>query len=398
MSVEWYFYCDSNGRAEKIETFLLKRGQHLTCFQTLADLQSRLEDSSNATLFLQPNNVYNVYELSEEISIKHPHIYIIILSEESNENTKKAMHSGASNLLTLPIKTEELVDVVTQAHRYMNYRAEQQGVKENHEPKNDSRVISVCSPRGGIGRTLLTVNLAASLAREGKMVAVLDTNIQFGDVTMYFDVKPKNTIYEWVKEGYDKGRFSVSHYLTKHDSGVAILAPPPRPEFFEIITEHHIEMAITELRKDYDVIIVDTAATISEIHLKSLVLSDDILLLMTSDIPAVRNTKLYMETLESLKLIEKIDLILNRDSRKTTIDQKRLEEILQKPIFSMLPDQPGPVAVSINEGYPLVLKDAKNALSKAVLSLSTKLMPDDPERVQSGLKSLKSMRWPLMSR
>lgn len=382
MSVNWYFYSDTNAPADEIETVLRGRKQTLTSFQRIEDLFIKLENTPHAVLFLKAHTMYNVYELCQEISSKYPHVYIIILSPDNMENVKKAMLVGASNILRFSSKTEEITEVIIQAHKYMHHRLNQEETPIFHLPKINSKVISVCSTKGGMGRTLLTVNLAVALAKSEKKVAIIDANIQFGDVAMFFDIKPKQTIYEWVKEGFERGQYSIEKYMCKHECGISLLAPPPRPEFFEIITEEHIEMAINELKKIYDVIVIDTSSYLSDVHLKGLVHSDEILLLTTSELPILRNTKLYMDTLQTLNQSEKVKVILNRDSRRKSIETKRMVEILQKPIHTFLPDQSHVAISSINEGIPFILKNSRNPLSKGILQLAQQLLMHGSKRVE----------------
>ncbi|WP_283152508.1 AAA family ATPase [Guptibacillus hwajinpoensis] len=379
MDLNWYFYSDTNARADELEALLMKKSHTLKSFQLLEDLFHQLERMPHTILFLKANTAYNVYDLCQEISVKFPSTYLIIIVPENMENTKKAMRVGASNMLTYSSDSEEVNEVIIQAQTFVKQRADQKGSAHPHLQKKNSRVMSVCSSKGGVGKTTLSVNLANAFVKDGKSVVILDANFQFGDVSMYVDLKPKRSVYEWIKEGVERERYGIENYLTHHSSGVAILATPPRPEFFEIITEEHLELAVSELRKSYDVILIDTPTYISEIHLKSLMVCDDILLVTTGDLPVLRNTKLYLDMLESLQLNEKVKIILNRDSKHRVIEAKRMESILQEPVYVSLPDQGVHIATTINEGLPLVMKNGRNAFSKGMFILAHQLIPVSSE-------------------
>ncbi|MBF0707918.1 AAA family ATPase [Alkalihalobacillus hwajinpoensis] len=379
MDLNWYFYSDTNARADELEALLMKKSHTLKSFHLLEDLFHQLERMPHTILFLKANTAYNVYDLCQEISVKFPSTYLVIIVPENMENTKKAMRVGASNMLTYSSDSEEINEVIIQAQSFVKQRANQKGSAHPHLQKKNSRVMAVCSSKGGVGKTTLSVNLANAFVKDGKSVVILDANFQFGDVSMYVDLKPKRSVYEWVKEGVERERYGIENYLTHHSSGVAILATPPRPEFFEIITEDHLELAVSELRKSYDVILIDTPTYISEIHLKSLMLCDDILLVTTGDLPVLRNTKLYLDMLESLQLNEKVKIILNRDSKHRVIEVKRMESILQEPVYVSLPDQGVHIATTINEGLPLVMKNGRNAFSKGMFILAHQLIPVSSE-------------------
>ena len=379
MDLNWYFYSDTNARADELEALLMKKSHSLKSFHLLEDLFHQLERMPHTILFLKANTAYNVYDLCQEISVKFPSTYLVIIVPENMENTKKAMRVGASNMLTYSSDSEEINEVIIQAQTFVKQRANQKGSAHPHLQKKNSRVMAVCSSKGGVGKTTLSVNLANAFVKDGKSVVILDANFQFGDVSMYVDLKPKRSVYEWIKEGVERERYGIENYLTHHSSGVAILATPPRPEFFEIITEDHLELAVSELRKSYDVILIDTPTYISEIHLKSLMLCDDILLVTTGDLPVLRNTKLYLDMLESLQLNEKVKIILNRDSKHRVIEAKRMESILQETVYVSLPDQGVHIASTINEGLPLVIKNGRNAFSKGMFILAHQLIPVSSE-------------------
>ncbi len=376
--LNWYFYSDTNAQAGELEDLLLKKNHKLKSFQLLEDLFHQLERTPHSILFLKAYTTYNVYDLCQEISMKFPSVYLIILVPENMENTKKAMRVGASNLLTYSATTDEINDVILQAQTYMMQRASK-GDGATNLQKQNSRVMAVCGSKGGVGKTSVAVNLANAFVKSGKSVVILDANFQFGDVAMYLDLKPNRTIYEWVKEAVERGRYGIESYVSHHSSGVAILPPPPRPEFFEIMTEEHVALAVAELRKRYDVILIDTPTSLSEIHLKSLDLADDLLLVTTSDLPVLRNTKLYVDMLESLHFTEKVHVVLNKDSKHRTIEVKRLEGILQNPVFASIPDVGKQMTTSINEGLPLVLRNGRHSFSKSMLQLSHLILPPPEE-------------------
>lgn len=390
MDLQWLFYSDTNSKAEILEESLLKRQYTMKRITYLERLFDNLKKNSQVILIIKANTVYNVYQLCEELSVKYPHVYIILMVPDNMENVKKAMQAGASNTLRFSSDKEEVREVIVQAEKYMHHRFNQEDVPSFHVLGDDNRVISVCSTKGGVGRSSLTVNLAVGLAKQGQRVAVLDGDVQFGDVAMYFDLKPKKTIYEWVKEGEAREEIDIDKFMTKHESGVSVLAAPGRPEFFEIITAQDIHMAIEEMKKIYSVILIDNSSYLSEIHLQCIEESDELLLITTGDLPSVRNMKLYMDTLASLDLNIEKRLIMNQKNKKSLIDENKLSDITGLPIYATLPNQGSIVDSSINEGRPYVITHPRKPLSKEVLKLAGKLLSYGAKEEESG--SRKSMK------
>ncbi|UTR11515.1 AAA family ATPase [Evansella sp. LMS18] len=385
MTINWYFFSDTNSLADELEQVINKKQIDMRRIHNLENINAHLQQTKNGVLFIKTNIGYNPYVVCRDIAIQFPHIYIVLIVPDNMVNVKKAMNAGASDIMRISSTVEEIKDAVDQAEKYTKQRENKQ--PDLHLMHNNSKIISVTSPRGGIGKTVLTVNLAAAFSKQGEKVAVLDANLQFGDAAMYFDLKPKLTIYEWVKEGYGGSEFSLTKYLVKHKCGISVLAAPPRPEFFEIINEEHIQAAIQELKKQFTIILIDLPAHLSEIHMKCLEESDDILMLSSTELPVLRVSKLYLDTLETIQVKEKVKVIL-RQLKNKDIDLSRTEEILETKVFGELPSQDNLVFPSVNEGTPFVLTKPRAPLSKAVLKLTGRMLSKkEPEIIKSKQKN-----------
>lgn len=380
MSIKWFYFSDTNADPGEITSLLGKKQFTLVSTNQIGNIHKQLAENDQTVLFLKANSLFNVYELCQEISIRYPHVYIILIVPDNMENLKKAMHMGASDVLRFSYHSEDAKDTIKQAIKYMEHRSEKDSVYANFL-KEKTRVFAIVSPKGGVGRTSLTVNLAISFAKSGKKVAVIDGNMQFGDIAMYFDEKPKRTIYEWVKEAYGRPNFTIDQYMVSHDSGVSILAGPQRPEFFEGITEEHMDTAIEEAKKLFDVVLIDMPGYLSEIHMSCLERAEDILLIMTNSLTEIRTSKLYIETLEAFNHHEKVKVLLNKCTKKQGLDLKKVEEILGLAIYATLPEQGKVTATAISTGLPFIISSPRSQLSKAILQLSEKLYTkEDPEK------------------
>ncbi|MGJ7919804.1 AAA family ATPase [Neobacillus sp. LXY-4] len=380
--MNWYYFSDNNTPFEKLDSLFNSKQYTLIQIFNVEEMQQHFLEHNPSVLFLKAETKYDVYDLCQEVSVLYPHVYIVLIVPDHLENMKKAMQVGASDLIKTSCMNGELEEIILQAEKYMMHRKSKDTSYGINKSKKDGSVISVCNPKGGLGRTSLIVNIAIAFAKQGKKVAILDANFQFGDVALYLDLKPKRTIYEWVKEAYGNAQYSIEQYLLQHTSGVSILAAPPRPEFFEFIHLEHVNKAIGELKKLFDVILIDPPAYLSEIHLVCLKNSDEILTIMTNDIPVLRTTKLYLDILNSLNYIGKVKIILNREMKSKGLERKRIEEILQMSVFDSLPDQETIVKASLNEGIPYILSQPRAPVSKAVLGLAELLLNKEEQASQ----------------
>jgi pilus assembly protein CpaE len=389
MSIHWIYFSDTKTSPGEMKTLLEKDNYQLTSTYQLERLHALLIENNQSVLFLKAGSLYNVYDLSQEISALYPHAYIILIVPENMEDLKKAMQMGASDTLRSSYTEEELSEAILHAKKYMTHRAK---MDRNHTnlPKAEGRVIAISSPKGGVGRTVLTINLAVSFAKMGKKVAIIDGNLQFGEVAMYCNMKPKKTIYEWVKEGYGRDHYPISQYMTSCEFDVSILAAPLRPEFFEGISEQHIQAAIEETKKRFDIVLIDMPTYLSEIHLRCLDLADEILLLTTNELSVLRLCQLYLETLETINLKNKVKLILNRYQKGQSLEVKKIEEIFGLNVYHILPDQAPVVLASINAGYPYILSHSRSQIGKSVLKLSEALYVENKDEI---VEVKKDKRW-----
>ncbi|WML59148.1 AAA family ATPase [Neobacillus sp. PS2-9] len=392
MSINWIYFSDTNTPPGEIKALLEKKQFQLTASNQVEKLHSLLVQNNQSVLFIKAHTLYNVYELCQEISVLYPHVYIILIVADNMENLKKAMLMGASDTLLSSYTDEELSEAIDHAKKYMEHRAKKDSM---FHLKEKSRVMAVATPKGGVGRTLVTVNLAIAFARMGKKVAVIDGNLQFGEVAMYFNSKPKRTIYEWVKEASSRGTYSIEQYMTAVDGDVSILAAPPRPEFFEGISEEHMKEAVEAAKNLYDIVLIDLPVYLSEIHLRCLDLADDILLLASNDIAVLRLSQLYLETLETIQQKDKVKLILNRFEKGKGLELKKIEGIFEMPIYHLLPEQSNVAAASIKSGEPFMLSNSRSQIGKGVWKLAEKLSEQINPVVT---ETKKEKRWFLIGR
>ncbi|WHY76779.1 AAA family ATPase [Neobacillus sp. WH10] len=389
MSINWVYFSDTNSSPGEIKKLLEKQQYQVLSADQFDKLHPLLMGNNQSVLFLEAHTHFNVYDLCQEISVLYPHVYIILIVPEAMENLKKAMLMGASDTLRTTYDLGELSEAVAHAKKFMHHRAKMEPNLMN-PVKEKSRVIAVSSPKGGVGRTALTVNLAVAFAKMGKKVAVIDGNLQFGEVGIYFNVKPKRTIYEWVKEGYGRANYSINQYMTLVDGDVSVLASPPRPEFFEGISEKHLKDAIEETRNIFDIILIDMPVYLSDIHLRCLDLADEIVLLTLNEISGLRLCQLYLDTLETIHLKDKVKLVLNRHVKGQGLELKRIQEILTIDVYHTLPDQMNIVSSSIKTGQPYLLSNPRSSIGKAVLSLSEKLFE---QKSASEVTTKKEKKW-----
>ncbi|WP_316571647.1 AAA family ATPase [Neobacillus sp. YIM B06451] len=335
------------------------------------------EEAKKSIIFLAISKEDNEEGLYEELNVffKNNQGIPILIDIENRLDIRKALRAGAFDVLPFPFSIDALRETVREAERILVSKkvvSEKTQVKEE-APTKKARIITVCSTKGGVGKTTFTVNLAAAFAKQLKKVAVVDLDLQFGDVSMFFDCKPNKTIYEWVKEDCYGQPERLGGYMHSVNEYIDILAAPIRPEFSEVILEEHIQKLTAYLRPHYDVVLIDTAPYVEGNILTALEKSDDIFMITYLDLPTLKNCKIFIDTLQTLELGKKVKVILNRDSKKRGINKETAEDVLGMPVHTRIPDLEKVVVNSVNEGNPFVYSYPRAKISKVMYTLAQDL-------------------------
>ena len=336
---------------------------------------------------------------TERIHDRSPHIQVVILSVQGDQNyMRKAMLAGARDFLTKPPMGDELVSAVRRGgemarlERSKNKPARTAGVGQ--VPRGtmaglapagfvQGKIITVYSPKGGTGCTTLAVNLAVALHNEDTRVVLVDANLQYGDVAMFFNEQGKNTILDIAPRVDELDPDIVEEIMVKHEaSGIHILAAPQRPEQAEKITSPEFNKVLEYLRQLYSYIVIDTASILGDINLGAIDISDAVVLVTTQDIPAIKNARLFLDLLQSMGFDrEHLVFIMNKYDRRIGITPERVAENLKEKISAVIPLDERVVIPAVNRGVPFMLDSTRTQpVGKGIFALA--------EAVRAQLSSL----------
>jgi len=246
-----------------------------------------------------------------------------------------------------------------------------------HGPTNpgerDGRVFTVFSPKGGVGKTTMSVNLSIALARTRAEVCIVDLDLAFGDVAITMQVIPDRTITDAAESEHDLDYSLLKELLTRHESGISILAAPTHPEGRDLVTASLARRVIQTLRRHFDYVVIDTPPGFDDQVLGAFDETDECVVVATLDVPTIKNTKVAMETLDLLHLIpNNRHLVLNRADEEVGLSLANVEEILGMPVEISLPSS-NAVASATNHGRPIVLAKPDHPVSKAIEAFAQQL-------------------------
>lgn len=236
-------------------------------------------------------------------------------------------------------------------------------------------VISFFSTASSVGKTLISINMAAELARQGARVVLVDYDLQFGDVCNYLQLEPEQTLMDAQRSLQLTGSsFDVRECLTPYSCRnvmFAVLAAPRKLEESYNIETSVAQKVIEHLQGLFDYVIVDTTSMFSELNLMLLDISTIVTYLGVVDfLPTIKNMKIGSDTLRTLGYADKkIRLVLNRSNAKTRIGIEDVQKLLKQEFYYVIPNDFQAASQSIIDGKPLVLEHQDIALSDAIRGL-----------------------------
>lgn len=316
-------------------------------------------------------------QATERITSSLGETAVIIMSAAGDQiNLRKAMIAGARDYLIKPFTSDEVVTAIKRVYD-RECRRRQRDHGSAHRPAAAAKIITLYSPHDGAGKTTLAANLAVAMATEsGSPVALVDLNLQFGDLDLVLNLTPERTIADVVPHFQHLEPGTLEPYLTEHDSGVRLLAAPPRPQYSETVSVYCVQQVLRVLKEAYPYVIVDAASVLNDTTLAALDVSDEILLITSLDVPSLRNAKICLETLHDLHYdVENVKVVINRATGEMGIKADEVEEYLEHPIAVRVPSEGRVVVSSVNHGTPFVLSHPETRVSEAVRELVYLFLP-----------------------
>jgi pilus assembly protein CpaE len=287
--------------------------------------------------------------LLDAVARQAPDVNVMVLGHGSpNGFLRRAFEAGADDIVMLPATPEQ---IRFEIHKLI---ARKQGTDRDVTPV-DSRLVCVLGPKGGTGKTLTATNLAVSMAQRGQRVALVDLDLQFGDVALCLGLPPERTVYDLAQSpgalDYDK----LDAFLAQHSSGVRTLIAPRRPDQASAVGAELLREVYSIVRNTFDWVIVDTPPGFTAEVITSIDSSTDVVMVGMLDSLSLKNTKLGLETLELMKYDpDRIYLLLNRAHSRVGISQSDVEAVLGRTPDVFIPSD-REIPRTVNEGIPIVV-------------------------------------------
>ena len=315
------------------------------------------------------NDFDKKYEIIESIILKHPSVKIIATAQDySTDTIIKAMRAGIREFLPKPIIKDNLLKSIA--------KFKTQIIDKDSKSETNSKVITVFSNKGGVGKTSTAVNLALELANITKeKVALVDLNMHLGDITTFLDINPSfNISYLINKIKGANEEFLISTLEQYSNTEMYVLADPPYMDEAKKIQPNEVRELINALRTTFPYIIIDTNSTFDAITVSALDNTDLILLISAINVPAIRNCQRCLDAFDRLGYEEeKTKVVVNRYMENDTISIEDVEKALDKPIFWKIPNNYYTITTAISKGKPVSVINHDSNIAKSYRELATNI-------------------------
>jgi pilus assembly protein CpaE len=361
---------------------------------SVVGLATTAQDGLQRAAELRPDVILMDLELPESdglhtawlMASKNPHASLIIVTaDKRSESMQRAIMSGAEGYLLKPLQDPmELCNTV----RTVRLRALERRMHVGQPaapvaaptPLRKGRQFAMFSPKGGQGKTSISVNLAVMLRQlSNKEVVLVDADLRFGDANILLDLPAERSIVDLLPHIDQLDADLVRQVLMKHNSGVQLLVRPERAELAETITAEHMERVLTILPQQFDYVVFDCEVSYDEKLLAVLDHVDEILLILTPNMGALRNAKHFLKLTESLSYPRgKINFVLNRSNSNVNVTPADVERALGPGQYFRLGSFGRLLTNDLNRGTPTVLSQPRSEFTRVIRDIAQHLIDGHP--------------------
>jgi len=315
------------------------------------------------TLRLRPSAVIIVldqeapekdFPLIKKLNAAVPETAIITAASNASPNLiLSSIRAGAREFLQLPVVPDELRTV-------LNHVAEL-CTNDQQQSQRHGRVVGVFSSKGGAGVSFLSANLAMAMSVPTLLV---DLNLQAGDAASFIGVEPRYSLADFAANRNRLDDALINSLVTNHSRNLSLLAAPLEAHEADDITAQNVTEVLHLMGRRYECLVLDLPHTFDPVTVAALDVADDILLVMTLDIPGIRSTKRALKVFERLGYPRgKIRVVVNRWSKNIDVELQKVETHLDEQLIGFVPNDYPKVIESINLGQPLVQAEPSSKLT-----------------------------------
>jgi pilus assembly protein CpaE len=304
----------------------------------------------------------------------HPELGVVLVAEElSTQLLQHALRAGVRDALALVDVDTSLRAAVARVGTQLLASGGRLSTRDHEEALG--RVIVSFSTKGGVGKSMLATNLACGLARRcARPVAIVDADLQFGDVAVLLGVSPERSVVDAAAALHQGEPEALRPRMVQHPAtGLLVLPAPVEPSAADQVTPEQMLMIVETLRRMCEFVVVDLPPHFDDTVLALIEAADEVLVVASMDIPSIKNLKVGIQTLDLLSLAgERVKLVLNRANAQVRLDVTEVERVLSlKTSFHVPSDIAVPQAV--NRGIPVIVDNPRSPAARALEAIAQQL-------------------------
>ncbi len=321
--------------------------------------------------------------LAEALDHLFPEICVVLVVKPSTKVWEQALRAGVREIIPPGAADGDVEQAITRAGSAAARRQASSGpgvaavAPKEQVPRG--RIITVMSPKGGAGKTTVATNLATQLAALAPgRVAIVDLDLQFGDVASALGLGPQSTMADAARAEGKLDSTAVKVFLDPHPSGLYALVAPHFPAEADEISAASAGHVVDILAGEFSYVVVDTGAGLDEYTLAAIERSDDLVLVCVTDVPSVRGMRKALDAIDLLGMTRpRRHLVLNRSDDKVGLTAKDVEATIGVPVEASVPTSRS-IQISVNQGEPIVQSDPRSAAARALAGLAARFVEESP--------------------
>lgn len=351
---------------------------------TLADDVAAVENAAKLDIYLENHPEEDLVvvgpdvtmavacEVAETYRLRRPHLGVVLMRRRMEVSTmSEALRAGVREV----VLADDVEALVGACKRSMAVSEQLRNVEVGDAGTRRGKIILVFSSKGGCGKTTVSTNLAAALSAggEGSSVCLLDFDLETGDVAIALQLDPTRTISDalGMQGGLDER--AMSSLVVPYKAHMDCLLAPTKPSDAEFVSAQLAGEILTVAADMYDYVIIDAPPAFTDVVLRCFDMADVYVLLTTLDMPALKNLKVTLDTLDNLGFPRsKWQVVLNRGGSRVGLTASDIERTVGVPISVEIPSSVE-VPARLNEGVTVVEANPRHAVSKAFDELAAKL-------------------------
>ena len=309
-------------------------------------------------------------DIAAALDLLRPDVCAVVVAKPSAQLFELALRAGVREVVPMGSSPDELRKALLRAAEAAARRQAATASRAQASAEKVGRVITVLSSKGGSGKTTMASNLAVGLAKGAPgRVAVLDLDLQFGDIAGSISLSPSTTIADAARANGGLDRTALKVFLEPHPGGFYVLAAPHFPAEADEVSATTVGHVVDLLAREFDYVVVDTAAGLDEFALAATERSSDLVLVCATDVPSVRSMRKALDALDLLGMNgAQRHFVLNRSDARVGLAQRDIEATVGMPVDVSVPSSRS-VPISVNQGSPVIASDPRSPVSRALMQL-----------------------------